>query len=323
MLNNTTVEECMTSYSGRVYMSSDQINFLIAYDIATGFFNFLANGLVIFALVLSKQTGNPSLKLIFLLSVSDCCLAVVVQSLFAVMMFKFPHTQNCTFEMMTQFFGIFFTHTSGYIIALIGFDRYARVKFLTKYSNIMTSKRVKILVIIVILLSVVQATLYVLGTTFGIFDKTKKIGVAVDFIVVLSVVIVTIMAVCAVKSHRRNAGDQSMMKAVDQTVTRLASKILLTIIIFYVIYVIIAFLHSAQADKSTGAKRSWLEFGVFLGYLLTYTNSLVNALIFLSVNNKARMELLRRTFKGRDSKDDHTGSVSKNNTQEISIKDLS
>ena len=312
----------MTSYSGRIHMTNGQINFLIAYDIATGFFNFVANGLVILALILSKQTGNPSLKLIFLLSISDCCLAVVVQSLFAVMMFKYPHTQNCAFEMVTQFFGIFFTHTSGYIIALIGFDRYARVKFLTKYSNIMTSKRIQFLVLIAIVLSVVQASLYVLGTSLSIFDKTKKVGVAVDFIIVLSVVIVTIMAVCAVKSHRRNAGNQSMMKAVDQTMTRLASKILLTIIILYVVYVIIAFLHSAQADKSTGAKRSWLEFGVFLGYLLTYTNSLVNALIFLSVNNKARKVLLRKIFKGGDSKDSHTGSVSKNDTQEISMKDL-
>ena len=317
--NNTTNSSCLTSYSGKIHMDSDQITFLVAYDLTTSILNIIFNVLVIVALVLTKQTDNPSLKLILLLSISDCCLAVIVQPLFAVMMLMYPSTQNCNLEMAVQFFGIFFTHTSAYIIALIGFDRYARVKFLTRYSSVMRASRIKKAVIATIFLSLIQASIYVLGTAFQIFETTKKVAVAVDFIIVLIVVVFTIMAMQAVKTHRKNAENQSMMEVVDKTMTRLASKILLTIVIFYVIYVIIAFLHSAQAENATSAKRSWLEFSLFAGYLLTYTNSLVNALIFLSVNEKARHTLLNGVISKYTSKT----AESKCETSEFSLRDNS
>ena len=319
-IRNTS--KCVTSYSGKIYMEPGQIDFLVAYDIVTSLLNLIFNGLVITALLLTKQTDNPSLKLILLLSVSDCCMAVIVQPLFAAMLLQYPSTQNCSFEMAMQFFGIFFTHTSGYIIALIGFDRYARVKFLTKYSQVMTASRIKKAVIVMTFLSFMQGAIYVIGTRLEIFETTKQVAVAIDFIIVLAVVLFTVMAVRAVKEHRKNADNQSMMEAVDKTMTRLASKILLTIIVFYISYVVIAFLHSSQAEKSSGAKRSWLEFALFFGYLLTYTNSLVNAIIFLSFNNKARHILVKKvTSQYRKSQPGTSSKYNISETHETSSRD--
>ena len=311
--NSGHISTCATSYAGKVYMSSGQIDFLVTYDIITSILNFILNSLVIAILYLTKQTGNPSLKLILLLSISDCCLAVIVQPLFAAMLLEYPSTQNCVFEMVMQFLGIFFTHTSAYIIALIGFDRYARVKYLTRYSEVMKASRIKIAVIGMVSLSFLQGIIYVVGTLLEIFEKTKQVAVAIDFIIVLLVVMITIMAVRAVRQHRKNVENQSMMEAVDKTMTSLASKILLTIVIFYIVYVVIAFLHSSQAKNASAATRGWLEFALFLGYLLTYTNSLVNALIFLSFNNKAQNTL--RDFVRRR----RTGITSKCETRETNI----
>lgn len=193
--------------------------------------------------------------------------------------------------MVMQFLGIFFTHTSAYIIALIGFDRYARVKFLTRYSEVMKEGRVKKAVVGMVLLSFIQGAIYVIGTLLEIFKKIKQVAIAIDIIIILLVVISTIMGVRAVRKHRKNIENQSMMEDVDKTMTSLASKILLTIVIFYIVYIVIVVVHTLQAKNASAVTRGWLEFALFIGYLLAYTNSLVNALIFLSFNNKTQNTL--------------------------------
>lgn len=293
--NSLIVHACETSYTGRIKLQRHFIIVLVGIDVALLLCNFMVNFLVISSLVLSKQLYNTSLKLVMFLSISDCCIACIVQPLFAVLFLVYPSESQCQFEMVAMFFAIFFTHTSGYIIALIGFDRFARIKYMTKYSSVMTEKRLKCLVITAIVLSLLQAALYVVGTHYSFFSKAKKAAVYVDFAIALLVLLTYLMAVYVARKYRRNAVNKEMLKSVDKTITKLASNILLSIVLFYIVYVAISMVHSSMANKVTSVSvKQWLEFLLIFGYLLTYANSVVNAVIFLCVNKKARKSLRKR-----------------------------
>jgi len=304
---------CETSYSGRSFLTETQINILLFIDIATGFGNLIANGLVILALVLSKQTATSSMKLIFLLSVSDCFLACFSQTLFAVMLTTDRQQQNsCQIEMAAQFFAILFTHTSVYIIVLIAFDRYAHLKFLTKYTTVVTPHRLQKSVWLVATLAVLQASAYVMGTHYGMFNTVKRVLIFIDILILCTAIVFTLLAVKAVREHRRQAQNQSILNEVNRTVSRLAAKILLTILGFYSVYIVIASVHAAKKQSTTGAIRGWLEFGLFFGYLLAYANSLANAIIFFDVNRKARHAVIQRfcRLSSISSSRDHGSDIS-------------
>ena len=105
---------CLSTYSGRVYMTNYQRYILVATDVIVMILNFAANSSVIIVLVMRKFIRNTSLILLFFLSISDTCLALITQTLFAILIGKYSEKSYCTFEMIVQFFAILLTHTSVY-----------------------------------------------------------------------------------------------------------------------------------------------------------------------------------------------------------------
>ncbi|XP_057290290.1 uncharacterized protein LOC130612979 [Hydractinia symbiolongicarpus] len=280
--------ECETTYSGKSYLNNEQIISLITLNVTVMILNLIFNSAVIYGLIATKQVKNYSLKLILYLSINDCCLALITQTLFTVMLVKFEDKSHCDFETIVQFFAIFFTHISAYIIALIGFDRYIHMRYLNRYAQVITNTRVMIMLTAVVLLSLTQATVYVLGTQLNFLSKAKRIIVGIDAVIAISVFTAYIMTVRVVKGHSKRTECRDMLKAVDTTVTRTASRILTAIVIFYIPYIIVSFTHAAVSEKWDGNKKQWLEYALLLSFVLTYCNSFVNAIIFLSLNKKVR-----------------------------------
>ena len=68
-----------------MFITDNQRYFLIAFDLLVLILNFIANSGVIIALVMAKFMRNTSLILLFLLSISDIFLALIVQPLFAIL----------------------------------------------------------------------------------------------------------------------------------------------------------------------------------------------------------------------------------------------
>jgi len=288
---------CETSYTGKNELSEQQIYGLVAFDITVLLINLVLNTLVIVYMLGSKNLNKVGFKLIFCLSVSDICLALIAQTLFAIMLIKYPDTTNCDIELSVQFFAILFTHTSGYIIALIGFDRYARIRYLTRYAEKFTHKRVNIALIIVCVLSILQASLYVVGTEYNFFKGGKRIAVIIDVLIALSVFFFYLLAIREIKRHNRNTAAKSVgLQSINQSMVKVASKILLSILLFYISYVIISFSHSILIDKVNSKTKQILDFLLICSYIFTYCNSFVNAAIFLGVNKTAQRHL-KNVFK--------------------------
>ena len=296
MANNTTlseVSECLSTYSGKIFITDNQRYFLIAFDLLVLVLNFVANSGVIIALVMAKFMRNTSLILLFLLSISDIFLALITQTLFAILIAGYADQTYCTFEMIVQFFAIFLTHTSGYTIACIGFDRYARMRYLNRYSLVVTRRRIFTTSLIIYSLSFFQGMLYVLGTNFDVFEKMKQVAVGIDFVIALFVVGIYLLTIKVVKNHRNNSQNRDFLENVDRKITQLAAKILLTILIFYGAYIAISVCHIILDKKLKGNAKSWLNFGLHFGYVLSYCNSFANAVLFLTMNKEAKPKILQ------------------------------
>ena len=296
MANNTTlskVSKCLSGYSGKIFITDNQRYFLIAFDLLLLILNFMANSGVVIALVMAKFMRNTSLILLFLLSISDIFLALITQTLFAILIAGYADQTYCTFEMIVQFFAIFLTHTSGYTIACIGFDRYARMRYLNRYSVVVTRRRVFTASFIIYLLSFFQGLLYVLGTKFDVFEKAKQVGLGIDFVIALFVVGIYLLTIKVVKDHRNNSKNRNFLANVDRKIAQLSAKILLAVLILYGAYIVISVCHIILDKKLKGNAKAWLNFAVHFGYVLTYCNSFANAVLFLTMNKEAKPNILQ------------------------------
>ena len=300
MESNTTLSEiskCLSTYWGKVFITDNQRYFLVIFDLLVLILNFTANSGVIIALVMAKFMRNTSLILLFLLSISDIFLALITQTLFAILIGGYADQTYCTFEMIVQFFAIFLTHTSGYTIACIGFDRYARMRYLNRYSLVVTRKKVLTTSFIIYLLSFLQGMLYVLGTKFDVFEKLKQVAVGIDFVIALFVVGIYLLTIKVVKDHRKTSQNRDFLENVDRKITQLASQILLAVLILYGAYIVISVCHIILDKKLKGNARAWLNFALHFGYLLTYCNSFTNAVLFLTMNKDNFYEIIFNLMK--------------------------
>ena len=300
MESNTTLSEiskCLSTYRGKVFITDNQRFFLVIFDLLVLILNFTANSGVIIALVMAKFMRNTSLILLFLLSISDIFLALITQTLFAILIGGYADQTYCTFEMIVQFFAIFLTHTSGYTIACIGFDRYARMRYLNRYSLVVTRKKVLTTSFIIYLLSFLQGMLYVLGTKFDVFEKLKQVAVGIDFVIALFVVGIYLLTIKVVKEHRSNSQNRDFLANVDRKITHLAAKILLAVLILYGAYIVISVCHMILDKKLKGNAKAWLNFALHFGYLLTYCNSFTNAVLFLTMNKDNFYEIIFNLMK--------------------------
>ena len=284
---------CLSTYSGRVYMANYQRYILVTVDVIVMILNFLANTSVIMVLLMTNFIRNTSLILLFFLSISDTCLALITQTLFAILIGKYSDKSYCTFEMIVQFFAILLTHTSWYTIVCIGFDRYARMRFLTRYSLVVTRRRVSLALSVICLFSYFQAMLYVLGTKYDVFTTTKQIAIGIDLVIAFFVISIYLLTIKIVRDYHVNSQNRDLLSKTDRAVTRLASKILLAILVFYGSYAVISICHFLLDKKIENNGKSWLNFSLHFGYILTYCNSFVNAILFLTMNKNAKWKVLQ------------------------------
>ena len=284
---------CESLYSGRKYLSGTQIKLLIGINLIIMVLNLIANSFIVYVLVSTKQLHNISIRLILYLSISDCFLALIDQPLFVVMVTVYSDSSNCTFETIVQFIFVFTKHLSGYIIVLIAYDRYLRMKHLKRYCTLAHNWKVRFAVGTVICFALLQGVIQTIATELNVFAQINIIVAVIDGLVIFAVFIGYIMTITVVKKHKENSICSDVLNNADQIVTRTASRIIIAVIIFYIPYLILHVLRHSIIDERTWKKRRWLNFTLFVCYELIFANSFANAVIFLNINRKSRSRLAR------------------------------
>ena len=168
----------------------------------------------------------------------------------------------------------------------------ACARFLNTYHDVVTMQRTLVSCCTITLVSLYEGLLYTLGTELNIFDIYKTVVYVVDFFVVASVIIIDLLAVKVVKDHQKDSRDKSLFRSV----IILVSRILAIILVLYSTYIIVSITYIVIITKVGLTGKSWLNLGLFLGYLITYCNSFANAILFLTTFKRSR----EKTEKSRE-----------------------
>ena len=298
MEHENSTSYCVNMFSKRFQMSGIQRYILVTYTVSVnGVLNVLLNGLVICLLLKMKQINIPSMRMMLYMNISNVSISLLVVTN-VLLLTVFSDKRNCAVEALSQFIANLVGHTSPFLLLLMSFDRYASIKFLTKYKVVMSKERTDKMVVFVFSLALLESLLYAFGTFLNVHRLMSYIVISIDFLLTLSCAIVLpVMTVKAIRSHRKKSANQEMLSEVQRSVISITKKYLYGMIFLYGLYFIAIILHVAMYAKSSSYGKGRLEFMFFLGVFTGLTNSVVNALIFIKFNKKARC-LFKKMVKG-------------------------
>ena len=283
---NETLDLCFSNSINATYLTFSQLAILTVINVIVMVANFTVNALVIYILIKTNQYVNVACKVILILSISDLLTGAVAQNLF----FAVLYSPSCLINSVTRSVSTFSTQLSGYTIAILGVDRFIRIKYYLKVNSILTSRFISALLSIACVLALVSAVgipmdLLLIKPIF--FSRVNLIlGAAIISIVAfLQVLVIRTSNIMISKSTI------DTFQAVNKKINKLSMRIMLALLFFTTPFLTIGLAKSNIQEFLGRSSKSVLEFIFGISIVLLYANSLVNVILFLSANMKAKRVL--------------------------------
>ena len=205
------------------------------------------------------------------------------------------YQKNCLLEELVEFVTIFFMHLSVYMIAIIGVDRYHRIKYYVKFKTIWSTKILLVFICSGPFLAFFQAIMI----TAGLELELDRFVVSVYFTMdIVAVVMVIILQVKTIRTSRdvHNMSTVATSEKINKKVTKLSMRIMSLLCFFFMSYtIIINIIRSIIKQQLNNNEKSVLEFIAGISLVFAFGNCFANATLFLIRNVKAKR--LLRDFK--------------------------
>lgn len=273
-MNKTSIY-CHSNQIHTSYLRNSQLAILTVTNLTVTVGNVAANALVIYALIKTKQLYNVANKLIFMLSISDLLIGGVAQNFYIAVIYG----TNCLAGLIARVFSVFLINLSSYTIAIMGVDRFIRIKYYASF--ILT------LVSIACLAALVNAV----GLTIGFLLKLDQIFTRVNFFIgaiILSTVTFLQVLVTRTSNTVHMESKIDLAHAANKIITKLSMRIMLLVLFCHAPLLIVHFIRSKFQAQFNKKGKSILEFIACLSIIIIYANSLINAILFLTMNVKAK-----------------------------------
>ena len=281
---NWSSEDCQTNVIKVSYLTSTQVLVVVLLNTVLMVGNIIANGLVIYILIKTKQVSNITCKLIFMLSISDLMIGVFAQNLCTIHFYE----KNCFVKLASISISTFLSHLSAYVIATLGIDRYLRIKYFTNFKTFWKTKVVFILICFASLLAAFQAVIITTSWLLQIEQITMLIYVAMDATIVGTTIFLQIRTIQR-SNTVHNESTLSASRRTNKKITRFSTRIMFLQGIFIAPYTLIVnFLRDKIQDQLNSNGKSVLEFITCISIVLIFANSFANSILFLMTNVKAR-----------------------------------
>ena len=289
---NETLEGCLTSAVDITSLNYSQRFTLTAIDVMLIVTNALANVLVIYVLIETKQLASVSCKFLMMLSLTDTLIALLTESLFIVVLFE----TKCSVKIASQFVSAFLSRVSGYIVAVIGVDRFIRIKYSMNYMSILTNTFATILMLLAFFLALIQATVITVGLLINKEQTVRSAGMAIDGSVVLFVLLLQVATMKIIRRINSQIRPDSLhiLQEANKKITKLCSRIMVLLVLFVTPFLIVRIIRNRIRHELRTDQKSVLEFIFGLSMFFAYTNSLANALLFLTTNIRGKRFLNRK-----------------------------
>ena len=292
---NKTLGFCFSYSINVTYLTYSHLVILTVINVIVMVGNVILNTLVIYVLTKTKQLSNVACKVILILSVSDLLTGAVAQNLFLLVLYS----PSCSINLVTRTISTFSTNFSGYTTAVLGVDRFVRIKYFTKVKTLLTSRFILALISVAFLSALFNAA----GTPLGLLLMKEILFASIALVLAVTVtIIVTFLQVLVIRTSNAVSNQSTIdaSQAVNKKINKLSMRIMLALIFFTTPFLIVSVMKGFIQDLVSKNLKSGLEFTFGFTVILMYMNSLVNAILFLSMNGKARQFL--RVLKKRNNK---------------------
>ena len=278
---------------------------LVVTNIFVSLLNFFTNSFLIYAIIKTRQTEKISYQFILCLSVSDCCVGIILQPMTIILQTYFTEVQSCALELTAQFLSYIFPQISGVMIMIIAFDRFIHMKFLNKYSAYVTKKNAGTLVALNMVLAFFIGSCSLVASLNKNFFIFNAVLVSIDATVAVATYVFYAFTYNTVRQHANQMRQQQRERKVSSPgVTKKTPKhdlqlaktvvvILTALSISYLPYFIFGLLWSYYQYYSKAGASQTLGIMVWWSFILVYFNSSLNAIILLARNKKI-LQLLRK-----------------------------
>ena len=290
---NQTLDFCFSYSINVTYLTLSHLVILTVINVIVMVGNVVLNTLVIYILTKTNQLSNITCKVILTLSMSDLEIGAVAQNLFLAVLYS----PSCSINLVTRTISTFSTNFSGYTTAILAVDRFVRIKYFTKVKTILTSR------FTLISMAFLAALFNAVGVPMGLLLMKENIFVSVALaLAVIVVTSVTLLQVLVIRTSNAvsNGSIIDNSQVVNKKINKLSMSIMLALLFFTTPFLFISSMKDFIQDLSSKNLKSGYEFTFGISVVFMYTYSLVNAILFLSMNGKAKRFL--RDLKNRNNK---------------------
>lgn len=289
---NQTLGFCFSYSINVTYLTLSHLVILTVINVIVMVGNVVLNTLVIYILTKTNQLSNITCKVILTLSMSDLEIGAVAQNLFLAVLYS----PSCSINLVTRTISTFSTNFSGYTTAILGVDRFVRIKYFTKVKTILTSR------FTLISMAFLAALFNAVGVPMGLLLMKENLFASVALVLAVTVVTsVTLLQVLVIRTSNAVSNESiDNSQVVNKKINKLSMSIMLALLFFTTPFLFISSMKDFIQDLSSKNLKSGYEFTFGISVVFMYTYSLVNAILFLSMNGKAKRFL--RDLKNRNNK---------------------
>lgn len=289
---NQTLGFCFSYSINVTYLTLSHLVILTVINVIVMVGNVVLNTLVMYILTKTNQLSNITCKVILTLSMSDLEIGAVAQNLFLAVLYS----PSCSINLVTRTISTFSTNFSGYTTAILGVDRFVRIKYFTKVKTILTSR------FTLISMAFLAALFNAVGVPMGLLLMKENLFASVALVLAVTVVTsVTLLQVLVIRTSNAVSNESiDNSQVVNKKINKLSMSIMLALLFFTTPFLFISSMKDFIQDLSSKNLKSGYEFTFGISVVFMYTYSLVNAILFLSMNGRAKRFL--RDFKNRNNK---------------------
>ena len=189
---------------------------------------------------------------------------------------------------MFSYYSLFLTHVSGYTIAIIGIDRYIRIKYFVNFKAIRTTRVVLTLSCIGCIFALIQALMIRTDLLLRKVEVAKRIYITIDSTIIALVILFQLQTIKTSKALH-NESTISASERIDKKILKLSIRIIALLCFFFVMLLafIVNVLREILQKQLKGNQKTLLDFISCIFLLFVYANSFTNAILFLMTNVKA------------------------------------
>lgn len=279
---NQTLGFCFSYSINVTYLTLSHLVILTVINVIVMVGNVVLNTLVMYILTKTNQLSNITCKVILTLSMSDLVTGAVAQILFLAVLYS----PSCSINLVTRTISTFSTNFSGYTTAILGVDRFVRIKYFTKVKTILTSRFILTLISMAFLAALFNAV----GVPMGLLLMKENLFASVALVLAVTVVTsVTLLQVLVIRTSNAVSNESiDNSQVVNKKINKLSMSIMLALLFFTTPFLFISSMKDFIQDLSSKNLKSGYEFTFGISVVFMYTYSLVNAILFLSMNGKAK-----------------------------------